>query len=155
MKFIAKSFPRLQFILLLSIFIPLLSCEQDKTINIDNAQFIEIYSRLLIIYELEVKKDTQHRLIDELFNEYKVTGTDVDSVLNYLNSNPREWVEILAQVRDHIKEIRKIISPNEKDPAVITKPSGPWLKKRPSKDQKKDNPEKKPQEQKIQTGAKR
>jgi hypothetical protein len=150
-----KTFPRLQFLLLLSIFVTLLSCEQNRRINIDNEQFIEIYSRLLIIYELEVKKDTQLRLIDELFNEYNVTGTDVDSVINYLNSNPKEWVEILAQARDHIKEIRKIISPNEKDPTVITKPSGPWFKKRSGKDLKKESIEKKPPEQKIQTGAKR
>ncbi len=144
MIIITKSFPRLQFLLLLSILITLLSCEQNKRINIDNEQFIEIYSRLLIIYELEVKKDIQHRLIDELFNEYKVTGTEVDSVINHLNSNPKEWVEILAQVRDHIKEIRKILSPNEKDPAVISKPSGSWLRNRPRKDLKKDDLEKKP-----------
>jgi hypothetical protein len=141
-----KSFPRLQFLLLLSIFIALLSCARDKTINIDNAQFIEIYSRLLIIYEMEVKKDTQDRLINELFNEYQVTGTGVDSMINHLNSNPKEWVEILAQVRDHIKEIRKTISPDEKPPAVISKPSGPWLKKRPNKDLKIDDLEKKPKE---------
>ena len=141
-----KSFPRLHFLLLFSIFITLLSCEQNKTITIDNEQFIEIYSRLLIIYEIEINKDTQNRLIEELFNEFKVTGTEVDSVINHLNSNPKEWVEILVQVRDHIKEIRKILSPDQKDPAVISNRSGPWLKKRPNKDLEEDDLGKKPKE---------
>ncbi len=141
-----KSFPRLHFLLLLSVFITFLSCDQNQIIRIDNVQFIEIYSRLLIIYEMEINKDTQNRLIQELFNEFKVTGTEVDSVINHLNSNPKEWVEILVQVRDHIKEIRKILSPYEKEPAVISNRSGPWLKERANKDLEKDDLKKKPKE---------
>ncbi len=109
----AKSFPKLQFFLILFIFV-LISCNSEPENIIDTAQFIEIYSRLLIIHEMDINKEYHDRLLEELFEKYTVNAAEIDSTVNYLNSQPEEWLDILSKVRDRIKEIKTEATPKAK-----------------------------------------
>lgn len=110
MTFKLKSFPKIQFFLIIVVSV-LLSCQSEPKNIIDNEQFIEIYSRLLIIHEMEINKEYHDRLIQELFDNYHVTSADVDSTVNYLNKHPENWLYILSKVKDRINEIKKKMTP--------------------------------------------
>jgi hypothetical protein len=105
MKMMPKTFPKLQIFFVLLIFF-LQFCQKEKTITIAKEQFIEIYARLLIINELKIKKPDRDRLLQELYSENDITSVDIDSTISYLNSNPREWVEVYNRVREKIQKIR-------------------------------------------------
>jgi hypothetical protein len=107
-----KSFPKLQFFLIFSL-VSFISCREQVSPTIDNEKFIEIYARLLIIYEMEVSKEFHDRLIDELFHDYNTSADKIDSTLVSLNNNPEQWVSILERVRKRIQEIRKDFAPDE------------------------------------------
>jgi hypothetical protein len=121
--------------------IVLSSCAEKSATTLDNEKFIEIYARLLIIYEMEINKDHHDRLIDELFREYNTTSDQIDSTLVYLNNNPEEWVATLDNVRKKIQELRKELVPEESIPeniprkkqSVLKEPSKRWKKEEPSK----------------------
>lgn len=82
------------------------SCE-NKVVNIiETEQFIEIYSRLIIINEMEINKEYHDRLVDELLTQNNISIADIDSTISYLNGNPTKWVDILEKVRDRLQEIR-------------------------------------------------
>lgn len=100
-----KTFPKLQIFFAFLIFF-LQFCQKEKTITIDKEQFIEIYARLLIINELRIDKIDRDQLLQDLYVENDVTLADIDSTVSYLNSNPREWVEIYNRVREKIQKIR-------------------------------------------------
>ncbi len=113
-----KSFPKLQIIFLFFL-ISFISCSEETSVTIDNEKFIEIYARLLIIYEMEISKEYHDRLIDELFRVYNTTPDQIDSTLSYLNENPEKWVTTLEKVRNRIQELRKELAPDEKVPEGI------------------------------------
>ena len=83
----AKTFPKLHFFSILLIFI-FIFCQSEPEIIIDSEQFIEIYSRLLIIHEMGINKEYHDRLMAELFINYNVNAAKIDSTINYLNSQP-------------------------------------------------------------------
>ena len=123
-----KSFPILQIIFLFFL-ISFISCSEKHSTTIDNEEFIEIYARLLIIYEMDISKEYHDRLIDELFREHNTTLVQIDSTLSFLNENPEDWVPILEKVRDRIQELRKVLVPEEKVPEGILREKRPSLKK--------------------------
>ncbi len=118
MLLILNSFPKLQ-IFFLFFLISLISCSEKAETTIDNEKFIEIYARLLIIYEMEINKEHHDRLLDEVFREYNITSDQIDSTLVNLNENPEEWVKTLEKVRNKIQELRKELVPDEKVPEGI------------------------------------
>jgi hypothetical protein len=121
MKFKAKTFQKLQFILFLS-FLVLFSCQKEKERIIDDQQFIEIYARLLIIYEMNINKDYHDRLVEEVFDKFNVTAAQVDSTVTSLNAQPKKWVEILTQVRERIHDIREDMKPGQPGKVTSTEP---------------------------------
>lgn len=128
MIFAGKSFPKLQFFFLF-VLISFSSCSDNNVPTIDNEEFIEIYARLLIIYELEVSKDYHDRLIDELFRHYQTTPAQLDSTLSYFNQNPEEWVTILDEVRKKIQALRVEFSPEVEVNRELPENPRPVLKK--------------------------
>jgi hypothetical protein len=102
----------------------------------DNEKFIEIYARLLIISEMDINKDYHDRLIAELYRDFKISATEIDSSIAYLNTNPEMWANILEKTRDKIQEIRKEKIAEEKVPhETAPPPQSPVLR-----DEDKDNP---------------
>lgn len=128
MIIVPKSFPKLQ-IFFLCILISFTACTDKPVSTVDNEKFIEIYARLLIIYELEVSKEYHDRLIDELFREYQITADQIDSTLSYLNHNPEEWVSTLDQIRKRIQALRNEFSPEEKSGPEAPEEPIPVIKK--------------------------
>lgn len=110
MIFKRKSFPKIHFFLFFSIF-TLICCSSESEKKIDNEQFIEIYSRLLIIHEMDISKEYHDRLVIELFEKYNVTAAEIDSTVSYLNLYPDQWIDILSKVKDRINEIKKRVTP--------------------------------------------
>jgi len=105
MKMMSKTFPKLQIFLVFFLFF-LCSCQKKQPLTIEKEQFIEIYSRLLIINEMKIKKDSRDTLIQKLYSEIKITHADFDSSISYYNSNPGEWVDIYNKIREKIQEIK-------------------------------------------------
>lgn len=132
-----KSFPILQIIFLFFL-ISFISCSEKHNATIDNEEFIEIYARLLIIYELDVSKEYHDRLIEELFKEHHTTLGQIDSTLSHLNSNPEDWVAILEKVRDRIQEVRKDFVPEEETPEGIPREKRSALRKSAGSKQQKE-----------------
>jgi len=108
MKMKPKSFPKLQIILPFFLFF-LFSCQEEKTSTINKEQFIEIYTRVLIINEMKIKKSFRDSLLQEMYSEENITTADIDSSISYFNSNPREWVEIYNRVRERMQDIKNKI----------------------------------------------
>jgi hypothetical protein len=106
MKMIPKSFPKLQIFLFILIFC-FQSCQKEEPDIIEQEQFIEIYSRLLIINELKVEKNTQDRLLQELYKINNVSAAEIDSTVSYYNAHPREWVSIYNRLREKIQKIKR------------------------------------------------
>ena len=132
-----NSFPKLQIIFLFFL-ISFYSCSEKHSAPLDNEKFIEIYARLLIIYEMEISKEYHDRLLDELFREHNATKTKIDSTVSSLNRNPEAWVAILEKVRDRIQELRKELVPEEKVPEGIPRGKRSTLKKPFESKQKKE-----------------
>jgi hypothetical protein len=105
MKVNAKSFP---IILLLMIFSSwsAQSCRSEHPQTIGQKQFIEIFARLLIIDEMEITPEHKEKLRQELLQQFKVTRTAIDQTIEYYNSQPEKWVELLAKTRDRIDKLR-------------------------------------------------
>jgi hypothetical protein len=135
MIFILKSFPKIHFFLFVLVFI-LFCCSTEPENKVDNEQFIEIYSRLLIIHEMDINKEYHDRLLSELFEKYNVTAADIDSMVSYLNLYPDEWLDILSRVKDRINEIKKKATPETRKP--IESEKKPLEKQEVRKNEKSD-----------------
>jgi hypothetical protein len=116
-----KTFPKLQFIFLFGLFM-VYSCEQKAEMTIESEQFIEIYSKLLIINEMGVSKEYRDRLLDELYTNYDVNLAQIDSTLAYLNRHPQEWVEVLAAVKDSLQKMKSEHITKKSESGVISEP---------------------------------
>jgi hypothetical protein len=101
-----KSFPKIQIIFLI-VLLWFCSCGNESGSIIADQKFIEIYARLLIIYEMDIDKTARDLQINALLKKYQVTIEQIDSTVSYLNKNPEEWVNILGQLRTRIQEIRQ------------------------------------------------
>ena len=121
MQIINNSFPKLQFIyLFLSFFV--IYCSEKSPYIIDKEQFIEIYTRLLIIQEMEISKEYHDRLITELLDQYDITREAIDSTVVHLAKNPTEYEYVLEQVRKNLQDLsnemkivpEKVIEPEKK-----------------------------------------
>ena len=123
MKMKSKSFPKLQIIFIILVFF-LQFCQKEQASVIDTDKFIEIYSRLLIINELKVEKETRDRLIRELFNKNNVSATEIDSTVSYYNSKSREWVTIYKRVREKIQNLKSEYQEDDKKKpdSLLSKP---------------------------------
>jgi hypothetical protein len=105
MKLKAKSFP----VLLLFLFFfswSAQSCKSEHPRIIGQKQFIEIFARLLIIDEMELSPEHKEKLRQELLQQFKVTKTAIDQTIEYYNSQPEKWVDLLAKTRDRIDKLR-------------------------------------------------
>jgi hypothetical protein len=105
MKLKAKSFPiLLLFIIFISWYTQ--SCRSEHPQVISQKQFIEIFARLLIIDEMDLTPEHKEKLRQELMQQFKVTRTAIDQTIEYYNSQPEKWVDLLAKTRDRIDKLR-------------------------------------------------
>ena len=100
-----KSFPYFLFILMMVLFYSL-ACRTTHEKIIGKKQFIEIYARLLIIDEMDLTVEYKDRLRTELMQQNKITRVDIEKTINYYNTKPEEWIEILGKTRDRIEQWR-------------------------------------------------
>ena len=102
MMFFRKSFPVLQFCLA---FACISSCTENADI-IEEPKFIEIYSRLLIINEIGVKKEFHDQLVQDLLTEYNVSLAKIENTIEHYHERPEQWAELTRRIRDRIQELK-------------------------------------------------
>ena len=104
MKLLHKSFPKLQIFIFICIFFSWCS---DKTPVIEEGQFVEFYSRLLIINEMQINDEKHDQLVEKLMQEYQISSKELEQTLKYYNEYPEKWVEILSKIRTRLNEIKE------------------------------------------------
>jgi len=105
MKFNLNSFPVLVLFSLIFFFLNS-GCGIKQPQVIAKKQFIEIYARLLIIDEMELSPEYKQLLRNEVLQQYKTTRADLYRTIEFYNSQPEKWVDILGKTRDRIDQLR-------------------------------------------------
>jgi hypothetical protein len=105
MKCNAKSFPILLLLMMFFLFYDTGCRSRDQKI-ISKREFIEIYARLLIIDEMELSPEYKQLLRTELFKQYKKSRSDIERTIDYYNTRPEDWIDLLRRIRDRIEELR-------------------------------------------------
>lgn len=103
MKLLLKSFPKLQIFICICIFF---SCCSDESPVIEEGQFVEFYSRLLIINEMQIDDEKHGQLVEKLMQEYQISSDELKQNLKYYNEYPEKWVEILSRIHKRLNEIK-------------------------------------------------
>ena len=105
MKKNIKTFPNNKInIYLLTI---LLICCSPASKNIVNDEdFINIYSYLLIINELKINKEKKEALTAGVLKNNNVLMEDINQAILYYKQKPEDWVVILQKVRDRIRKLK-------------------------------------------------
>lgn len=142
-------------LIIFSLFLIIMGCNEKKKVTIEKDQFIEIYSRLLIIHELEISKEYQDRLLGELFSEFQVTSSAIDSTIAEMNRQPDEWLDVLEQVRARIQEYKKNVEIKLGEYQKEPQPAGLLQKKKPGFNSKKKEIQKETRNPKTRDSNKR
>ena len=103
MQFFIKSFPKLKTFIILCI---LFSCKSEDSNIIEEAKFIEFYSRLLIIQEMRINDEKYAHLVEKLMQAYQISGADLKQTVQYYQRYPEKWVNILSKIRNRLDEFR-------------------------------------------------
>jgi len=103
MQIFSKSFPKLQIFVILCIFF---SCRVDETNIIEEKKFTEFYSRLLIIQEMNINDEKHTQLLQKLMNAYQVSEKELARTMQYYQSYPERWVDVLSKIRNQLNELR-------------------------------------------------
>jgi len=103
MQIFSKSFPKLQIFVILCIFF---SCRVDETNIIEEIKFTEFYSRLLIIREMNVNDEQHTQLVQKLMYAYQISDMELEQTMQYYQSYPERWVDILSKIRNQLSELR-------------------------------------------------
>jgi len=98
-----KSFPLLQIFIFFILFF--VSCSEKEEVIIDKQKFINLYAHLLILNEFD-NDSIAYLVTTDLLDSAGVTAMQIDSTLGYYRKNQEEWVDIMRQLRDRIKELR-------------------------------------------------
>ena len=106
MKKSTNSFPKLQIMLFLILFFSGCVSKSEERVLIKEQKFIEIYSKLLIISEMDITKEYHDRLISELMQTNGISLEDINYTIAYYDQQPERWITILQKVRDRIKELK-------------------------------------------------
>ena len=101
-----NSFPKIKFFFIcLSLLV--YSCEKSNDDIIEKKDFINVYSKILIINEMNLENHYRSFLMDKLYEQYDINGLKINKTIEYFNQIPEEWIDIADKVRKQIKNMKK------------------------------------------------
>lgn len=101
-----NSFPKIKFFFIcLSLLV--YSCEKSNDDIIEKKDFIDIYAKILIINELTVESHYRSFLMDKIYEQYDINGSNINKTIDHFNQTPGEWIDITKKVREQIKNMKK------------------------------------------------
>ena len=105
MKKNKKTFPNNKIIIYL-LTILLICCSPASKKIVNDEDFINIYSYLLIINELKINKEKKDALTAGILKNNNVSMEDINQAIFYYKQKPENWVTILQKVRDRIRKLK-------------------------------------------------
>ena len=105
MKKNKKTFPNNKNIIYL-LTILLICCSPASKNIVNDEDFINIYSYLLIINELKINKEKKEALTAGVLKNNNVLMEDINQAILYYKQKPEDWVIILQKVRDRIRKLK-------------------------------------------------
>ena len=84
----------------------LICCSSGSKNIVNDEDFINIYSYLLIINELKIDKEKKDALTAGVLKNNNVSMEDINQAIFYYKQKPEDWVTILQKVRDRIRKLK-------------------------------------------------
>jgi hypothetical protein len=100
-----KSFHSFKYIVIFLGFLGFF-CGRETAPGIDEAKFINVYARYLVIEELKASDSLRIRYQNKLLADYSMTRTDLIQSISFYREDPDRWVVTLEKLRDRIKDLR-------------------------------------------------
>lgn len=81
-----------------------LSCSNKQPKTIKSDKFVDLMSEVMVIENLTVSDSLKAAMIQNVFNEKKITLTEFENTIKTAENDPGFWYNVYTQIKDQMKE---------------------------------------------------